>query len=273
MNRATTVCSSIVAQVLLVAGVSAQPTDLVVDSAQSSIDLTVTLETLVGSRTDSDSAAMSGSMRIELDSYTSPTTITLIDYQLDAGSLSFFFDYSFLGTVTTTADNMSLAMPSGSTPVSGAVMPDGSFTVASVPVEAAGMIEVTGTGAAGSAVDGTSIDLATLAQDPIVVSGNVDVETGIVTVTIALPLESSVTDPDTGTVVTLAGTATVLATGPVPEPTCAADTNGDGMVTPADFSAWVAAFNAMTPACDQNDDGACTPADFSAWVSNYNAGC
>ncbi len=269
MNRSMTVCVLGVAQALFVGGVSAQPTDLAVDSAQSSIDLAVTLETLVGSRTDSDSAAM----QIELDSYTSPTTITLIDYQLAAGSLSFFFDYSFLGTITATADNMSLAMPSGSTPVSGAVMPDGSFTVASVPVETAGTINVTGTGAAGSAVDGTSIDLATLAQDPIVVSGNVDVETGIVTVTIALPLESSVTDPDTGTVVTLAGTATVLAIGPVPEPTCAADTNGDGMVTPADFSAWVAAFNAMTPACDQNDDGACTPADFSAWVSNYNAGC
>ena len=54
---------------------------------------------------------------------------------------------------------------------------------------------------------------------------------------------------------------------------CLADVNGDGSVTPADFSAWVAAFNTMSPACDQNGDGACTPADFSAWVSNFNAGC
>ena len=56
-------------------------------------------------------------------------------------------------------------------------------------------------------------------------------------------------------------------------PECLADTNGDGAVTPADFSAWVAAFNAMAPQCDQNGDGSCTPADFSAWVANYNAGC
>ena len=55
--------------------------------------------------------------------------------------------------------------------------------------------------------------------------------------------------------------------------TCPADTNHDGVVTPADFSAWVAAFNAMAPECDQNNDGMCTPADFSAWVANYNAGC
>ena len=56
-------------------------------------------------------------------------------------------------------------------------------------------------------------------------------------------------------------------------PPCLADTNGDGIVSPADFSAWVAAFNAQAPECDQNGDGLCTPADFSAWVANYNNGC
>ena len=59
----------------------------------------------------------------------------------------------------------------------------------------------------------------------------------------------------------------------VSTPDCVADTNGDGMLSPADFSAWVAAFNAMAPECDQNSDGLCSPADFSAWVANYNAGC
>ncbi len=54
---------------------------------------------------------------------------------------------------------------------------------------------------------------------------------------------------------------------------CVADTNGDGMLTPADFTAWVAAFNAGSAACDQNADSLCTPADFTAWVANYNAGC
>lgn len=57
------------------------------------------------------------------------------------------------------------------------------------------------------------------------------------------------------------------------EPPCLADTNSDGMLSPADFSAWIAAFNAMAPQCDQNADGSCTPADFTAWIANYNAGC
>ena len=45
------------------------------------------------------------------------------------------------------------------------------------------------------------------------------------------------------------------------------------MVTSADFTAWVAAFNAGDPECDQNLDGQCTAADFTAWVANFNAGC
>ncbi len=54
---------------------------------------------------------------------------------------------------------------------------------------------------------------------------------------------------------------------------CLPDVNNDGSLTPADFSAWVAAFNTQSPAADQNRDGHITPADFSAWVANYNAGC
>ncbi len=56
-------------------------------------------------------------------------------------------------------------------------------------------------------------------------------------------------------------------------PRCLPDTNGDGSVTPSDFTAWVNAFNNNFPGCDQNGDGACTPTDFTAWVSNFNKGC
>ncbi len=54
---------------------------------------------------------------------------------------------------------------------------------------------------------------------------------------------------------------------------CPADTNGDGVVSPQDFNAWIAAFNANAPACDQNGDGLCSPQDFNAWIANYNSGC
>ncbi len=54
---------------------------------------------------------------------------------------------------------------------------------------------------------------------------------------------------------------------------CLADTNRDGMLTPADLSAWILAFNTGDPIADQNCDGMLTPADYSAWILNFNAGC
>lgn len=54
---------------------------------------------------------------------------------------------------------------------------------------------------------------------------------------------------------------------------CVADTNGDGVLSPADFNSWIVAFNNNAPECDQNGDGQCTPADFNSWVVNFNAGC
>ncbi len=59
----------------------------------------------------------------------------------------------------------------------------------------------------------------------------------------------------------------------VREDNCVADTNGDGLLTPADFNGWIIAFNTQSPACDQNADGLCTPADFNAWIINFNNGC
>ncbi len=55
---------------------------------------------------------------------------------------------------------------------------------------------------------------------------------------------------------------------------CVGDTNNDGLLTPADFNAWILAFNTgdLVP-CDQNGDGVCSPADFNAWILNFNAGC
>ena len=76
----------------------------------------------------------------------------------------------------------------------------------------------------------------------------------------------------TNTCGTVTSTAAQLTVNEAPSD-CLADVNGDGVVSPSDFSAWVAAFNAGAPEADQNGDGAVTPADFSAWVNNFNAGC
>ncbi|MHC4911370.1 MAG: GC-type dockerin domain-anchored protein, partial [Planctomycetota bacterium] len=69
-----------------------------------------------------------------------------------------------------------------------------------------------------------------------------------------MPYNAEVTDCDTGN-------------------DCLADVNGDGVASPADFNAWILAFNNNAPECDQNGDGSCSPADFNAWILNFNAGC
>jgi len=57
------------------------------------------------------------------------------------------------------------------------------------------------------------------------------------------------------------------------ESDCLADVNGDNMLTPTDFTAWLAAYQSMDAAADQNGDGMITPTDFTAWVANFAAGC
>lgn len=60
---------------------------------------------------------------------------------------------------------------------------------------------------------------------------------------------------------------------PVAPCTCPADVNLDGMVSPADFVAWISAYYTGSDLADQNDDGLVTLSDFSAWIINFNAGC
>ncbi|MEL6498670.1 MAG: hypothetical protein AAF937_08875 [Planctomycetota bacterium] len=56
-------------------------------------------------------------------------------------------------------------------------------------------------------------------------------------------------------------------------PTCRADANFDGRLTPGDFNAWILAFNSEAAICDQNGDGDCTPGDFNAWVLGFTTAC
>lgn len=51
-----------------------------------------------------------------------------------------------------------------------------------------------------------------------------------------------------------------------------ADQNGDGIVAPSDFNAWILNFNSQNPRADVNQDGFITPADFNAWIIAFNQG-
>ncbi|MCA9273701.1 MAG: hypothetical protein KDA31_11735 [Phycisphaerales bacterium] len=71
----------------------------------------------------------------------------------------------------------------------------------------------------------------------------------------------------------------VLLFHPGSGPGCRADMNADGVVDTIDLHLLIDNFAFTSQAsilkawCDQNGDGLCTPADFSAWVANFNHGC
>lgn len=65
----------------------------------------------------------------------------------------------------------------------------------------------------------------------------------------------------------------IVFTGVLPEETCAADINGDGVLNFFDVSAFVAAFSASDPIADFNGDGLFNFFDISAFVAAFTAGC
>lgn len=54
---------------------------------------------------------------------------------------------------------------------------------------------------------------------------------------------------------------------------CSADVNADGRLDGDDFEAWAGAYQRDDISADQNVDLHVTPADFGAWIANFNAGC
>lgn len=54
---------------------------------------------------------------------------------------------------------------------------------------------------------------------------------------------------------------------------CPADSNQDGLLSPADLNAWITLFQGGNIGADVNLDANVTPADFSAWIARYNLSC
>ncbi|MGP1273166.1 MAG: GC-type dockerin domain-anchored protein [Phycisphaerales bacterium] len=264
--------TALLAAALLGPAAAAQPITLTVDPAQSVIDVSIELATALGNRTDSDSSPVVGFATIELEPSPAFASITLTDYSFAAqDTLSFVFDYGFLGSVTATGAGIGLELPVGGAATTGLVDGAGAFSLIGVPTQTIGTITSTGTGIVGAGIGTIVTDLGANAPASLDTAGTITVVGDTVTLAITVPLSVSEVVAD-GITATVTGSATLIATGTIP-PTCLPDVNGNGALDPGDFTAWVAAYNAQDPAADQNSDGLIDPSDFSAWVANFNAGC
>jgi len=79
-------------------------------------------------------------------------------------------------------------------------------------------------------------------------------------------LRVTVTDPSSGEQIVLMPSVRLLVRD-------LADLDEDGDYDADDFNLWVSYYKAQDPRADQNRDGLITPADFSAWLGNISSPC
>ncbi|RMH11246.1 MAG: hypothetical protein D6695_09580 [Planctomycetota bacterium] len=248
----------------------AQPTTLSLD-AGSSISVTGTLHTPIGSQTDSDSSPISGTITIELDSYGTPTAITLHDFNmLVVQSIDLNYDWGFLGSVDITVGNAS-ASYGGTTPAGPvAVNPDSTFYFPSI------LTNINGSGSATGSIFlfgdiNETVNLADFNPFATDFAGSVGVNGDTVTLAGTIDFAGS-GEVVTGITMDLSGTLTLAASGPAPQP-CVPDWNADGALDFFDVLGFLSAFTSNEPAADLNNDGILDFFDVLDFLSLFAAGC
>ncbi|MEX0877017.1 MAG: GC-type dockerin domain-anchored protein [Phycisphaerales bacterium] len=272
MNKHTLWASALF---VLAGTAGAAPVDAVIDPAQSTIDLTMTVDVGVASDTDSDSSPLSGYLRIELDDYGVPTQITLHDLLVMIDEdLEFNWSFGFLGGADATLTGGVLTWGSTDAIIGPVPITDGDFLLPQVPTALMGTLAVNYdiflVGSGSEVMD--LADQGDLISD---VTGSVVGDEQSATITSTLPLDAVVplTD-DKGTqlgTLTVSGAATIVATAQAPA--CAADLNNDGKLNFFDISAFLSAFSSMAPAGDFNGDGMYNFFDVSGFLGAFSAGC
>ncbi|MBL4699473.1 MAG: hypothetical protein JKX70_11640 [Phycisphaerales bacterium] len=251
------------------------PIDLTVDPAQSSINMTITVDISLASDTDADSSTLSGNIEIELDDAGNPSQITLNDLVVFIDqTLSYNWSFGFFGSADATMTDASLMYATPGLPAGPVPIVDSMFSMPDVLIGLGGLMDtnydifLAGTGS-------QVINLSEQEPTLTVFNGDVFIVDDTITITSTIPLDT--TQPildengnELGTVI-IAGSATVVASGNLPS--CPADLTGDGELNFFDVSAFLSAFTAMEPAGDFNNDNEYNFFDVSAFLGAFTAGC
>jgi hypothetical protein len=253
----------------------AQPIDMEIDPAQSSIDLAIEVDVGIASDTDTESSSLSGFLRVELDDYGNPSQISLHDLSVMIDDdLSFNWSFGFFGSANASLEGGAVTWGSTDNIVGPVPITGGAFLLPDVPVALMGTMFVSydifiiGGGS-------ETISLADQGDFFSNIEGSVAVNGDEITLTSTLPIDitTPLTD-DTGTelgTLTVTGTGTIVATGAAPG--CPADLTGDGILNFFDISAFLNAYNAMDPIADFDGNGIFNFFDVSAFLNAFNSGC
>ena len=270
--------TTIIAALIAATGLAAADTAvLIIDPGQSSIDVDATLLAAVGDQTDSATSSVSGTIEIELDDYTNPSAITIVDFIIVIDDdIVLAYDYGFLGGADATLTNALAMYGTPGMPVGPVPAPLGVFDFPAVSSALAGSADASYDFLlVGS--DTISIDLSTLPLFDAPIGGTVSGDGTTVTlnasydIDVVQELVAGVAD------LQLMGTATLVASGPAPEPGGCNDADiaaPFGVLDLADIGAFVGAFTTQQPAADLAAPfGVYDLADLSAFVGAFVAGC
>ncbi|MEM9373937.1 MAG: GC-type dockerin domain-anchored protein [Planctomycetota bacterium] len=273
MNTASRLCLTLVALPLCGGAVMAQPLILDVDPSRSTVEITITLNTPVGSRIDSDSAPVTGFVQLGADDYGVPMSAVFYDTDVAlTEDLNLNWSFGFPGSADATVTGAGLAaaepgVPEGPVPVAA-----GSFVVPTVSLIPRGLAAI-------------NYDILLVGADSIVLDLSADgaVETSLSGTLVNIgegAIELSTTTSFTGTVELIEGlvtadvttTATVVAAAVLPD--CPADVAAPfGALNFFDVSAFINAFVAQDPSADFLVDGVFNFFDVSAYITSFSAGC
>lgn len=250
----------------------AQPLDLTVDPARSTLDLTIELQTAAGNRTDTDSSTINGTILLGADDYGSPGSVVLYDIRLFASdTLQFDWSWGFVGAADATMTGGGFVdadpgAPKGPVPVNGAA-----FTVPAVSVQPLGVlianynILLVGSGS-------VTQDLADQPPTPTPLSGEITVVGQTVEVSSTIVFEGSFPLGDGLGTAVVSGTGTIVATGSLAG--CDADLAAPfGALNLFDITEFISRYNARDPMADFNVDATFNVFDITAFINAYNAGC
>lgn len=261
--------------------VKGTPIAVPVNQSQSSI--TVTL--CVAGPCDTDTSPVAGESWIKLDSYSSPTTLTVYDFNYSlTQNLNFYLSWGIFGHLTATGSNLVLDYATPFVPQAPAAVTGNAFAVVGVPSNMTGTVAYSATGLACTALQGAgypcadTINLADQGTQTGDMSGTITISPTRVVTLVSQPNVSGPLDPTNPSLGTLSAAGTI--TGQVTVP-LRGDANLDGTLDGRDIQAFLQIL--LNPsACtwqqqftvDMNDDDVFDTADVTLFVDCLlNGGC
>jgi hypothetical protein len=225
---------------------------------------------------DDESPPIAGTVRINVDSLTSPTSVTLEELTVAWTEPAYFFvPNSAFAPFDVLNFTIGYANPGTPTPAAPLSAPNGGFFLHSTPFEASGFIQGGGLASWGFAFAETDLDttftvftmFGFLAADAHTATLNLDFSVYIVYD--HLPSH----DPHLpGISLEILGSVHIRATAPLPT-LCPADLTADGTVDSGDLALFINAFLAQDPLADITADGVIDSGDLAAFISDFLADC